>query len=264
MLRRGSEGTAVRRLQRRLIEVGFPPGPVDGIFGPATERAVRAFQASEGFLVDGIVGPVTGGALGLTIKPDAPVRARSVTVDVVQQGFPSTPRGNIANNLPFVLDALKAADLADKPMILMALATIRAETEGFVPISEFQSVFNTSPGGEPFDLYDNRSDLGNRGKPDGERFRGRGYIQLTGRFNYEQIGQRIGLGTGLVTDPERANVPDIAASILAAFLKDRERPIREALLDHNLKAARKLVNGGSHGITRFTDAFRRLDAAIDG
>lgn len=55
-LRQGSRGEEVKRLQSRLKELGFSPGTIDGDFGAATEAAVRAFQASEGLLVDGIVG----------------------------------------------------------------------------------------------------------------------------------------------------------------------------------------------------------------
>lgn len=53
----GTGGAApVRLLQRRLAKAGDPPGPVDGIFGPVTERAVRRFQAEQGLTVDGIAG----------------------------------------------------------------------------------------------------------------------------------------------------------------------------------------------------------------
>jgi peptidoglycan hydrolase-like protein with peptidoglycan-binding domain/DNA-binding CsgD family transcriptional regulator len=53
----GSDG--VRAIQRRLGELGFRPGPVDGLFGPRTEHAVLAFQRRHGLAVDGIVGPQT-------------------------------------------------------------------------------------------------------------------------------------------------------------------------------------------------------------
>jgi len=89
--------------------------------------------------------------------------------------FPGTRVSNIKANLPRVLDALRAEGLADKPMVLTALATIRAESASFVPVSEKVSRYNTSPGGHPFDLCDKREDLGNVGHPDGEAFKRRDF-----------------------------------------------------------------------------------------
>jgi peptidoglycan hydrolase-like protein with peptidoglycan-binding domain len=63
MLRTGSRGDEVADLQKTLIARGFKPGPVDGVFGPKTEAAVKAFQEEAGLEVDGIVGPKTEGAL---------------------------------------------------------------------------------------------------------------------------------------------------------------------------------------------------------
>ncbi len=58
-LKKGSQGQAVTDLQEALETLGFSVGAVDGVFGAATERAVREFQSSVGIDVDGIVGPVT-------------------------------------------------------------------------------------------------------------------------------------------------------------------------------------------------------------
>jgi len=262
-LKRGSKGADVKRLQKALQELGFDPGGIDGDFGGGTEGAVMAFQRSEGLLADGIAGPRTLTALGIAKKSDTwPNAIPGVTLQAVSQMFPFTPLGNIEENLPPVCEALTKTELTDKPMVLMALATIRAETESFEPVAEGRSRFNTSPNGHPFDLYDHRRDLGNQGPPDGERFRGRGYIQLTGRFNYEHYGKALGLGKRLLSEPELASDPLIAGMLLAAFLKDKERQIKEALLEGDLRAARRLVNGGSHGLDRFTDAYRRGDALI--
>ena len=53
------EGDDVVSLQSRLAELGFTPGKVDGIHGPATDAAVRSFQAALGLEPDGTVGPET-------------------------------------------------------------------------------------------------------------------------------------------------------------------------------------------------------------
>jgi peptidoglycan L-alanyl-D-glutamate endopeptidase CwlK len=178
-----------------------------------------------------------------------------ISVEMVARIFPGAPLGNIKAYLPCVLAALKAAGLTDARMVLCALATIRAETAGFAPIDEGISRYNTSPHGHPFDLYDDRADLGNRGEPDGEMFKGRGFVQLTGRANYERFGPLVGV-PDLASKPELANEPDIAAALLAAFIKAKERIIRDALLENNLLAARRAVNGGSHGLEQFTQAYR--------
>jgi putative chitinase len=179
-----------------------------------------------------------------------------ITVAIATRMLPSAPRANVERNLPFVLNALAASELADKPMILMSLATIRAETGSFLPISEGQSHFNTSPGGHPFDLYDSRADLGNQGPPDGELFKGRGFIQLTGRANYALHGNAIGMGNQLITNPDLANDPGIAARLLTSFLKTNEQKIRAALAADDLREARRLVNGGSNGLDAFEAAYR--------
>jgi putative peptidoglycan binding protein len=58
------QGSRIQRIQRRLNKLGFGPLDADGIFGPATDAAVRAFQAAKGLAVDGVVGPMTQAALG--------------------------------------------------------------------------------------------------------------------------------------------------------------------------------------------------------
>jgi hypothetical protein len=62
ILRVGSEGAEVKRWQNFLIGSGQLRGTADGIFGPVTERATKAFQRAAGLASDGIVGPATLGA----------------------------------------------------------------------------------------------------------------------------------------------------------------------------------------------------------
>lgn len=177
----------------------------------------------------------------------------AITPQAVHPLFPFTPLANIAANLPHILDALASAGLTDRPMLLAALATIRAEAEPFLPLTEAESPLNTSPGGRPFDLYDRRPDLGNLAPPDGATFRGRGYVQLTGRANYAHYAARLSLP--LLASPALAAQPGTAARILAAFLAEKQIAIRAALAAGDLAHARRLVNGGCNGLDRFTAAY---------
>ena len=67
-LRRGSTGDDVIAVQKRLKQWGYYSGAVDGIYGYATERAVRWFQQKNGLTVDGVVGEKTAAAMGLTLS----------------------------------------------------------------------------------------------------------------------------------------------------------------------------------------------------
>lgn len=71
MLERGARGRRVRTLQDLLSTAGFRTA-VDGDFGPATERSVRAYQRSRGLGVDGIVGPETARALSTNAPSRGP------------------------------------------------------------------------------------------------------------------------------------------------------------------------------------------------
>jgi GH24 family phage-related lysozyme (muramidase) len=78
-LQKGSQGDAVRALQQALLAAGFDPHGTDGVFGPGTDAAVRAFQGNHGLSVDGVVGPATLAALNLngSAAVAAPVRELS-------------------------------------------------------------------------------------------------------------------------------------------------------------------------------------------
>ncbi len=62
----GSRGQEVVKIQQKLKELGFYKGKIDGIYGLQTERAVINFQRSRGLRIDGIAGPQTLKALGIT------------------------------------------------------------------------------------------------------------------------------------------------------------------------------------------------------
>src|ERR1043166_164184 len=200
-----------------------------------------------GFMATAFLGPAPAGG-----------HLARVPLANVTPMFPGTPQKNIAQNLPFVEAGLRQCGLDDRAMLLMALGTIRAETAGFVPIPEGQSQFNTAPGGEPFGLYGPGTSigktLGNTQAGDGARFKGRGYVQLTGRSNYTRIGNQIGVD--LVGSPDLGCDGATAGLILAQFLKNAESRIRKDLATGDLKDARKAVNSGSHGLDAFTAAYQ--------
>ncbi|MDM0112530.1 C1 family peptidase [Variovorax sp. J22R133] len=254
LLVKGNEGAGVTALKARLTKELGPdatlfPGLASGAdFNADTEAAARRWQSGVGIVADGIVGPYCQVLLGLvTPKP----LALALDLTSVRRLFPATKPSNIARYLPYVCAALADADLTDRPMILGALGTIRAESEGFLPIAEFPSQFNTKPGFPPFSSYDGK--LGNTTPGDGARFRGRGFVQLTGRFNYKTYTERIGID--LINNPDWANAPEVAAVLLARFLADHADAMRTALAAGNYAAARKVVNGGSHGLDRFKSVF---------
>ncbi len=55
----------IKVVQRKLIELGYNPGPINGINGPQTKKAIMEFQRDQGIAVDGIPGPQTLKSLGL-------------------------------------------------------------------------------------------------------------------------------------------------------------------------------------------------------
>jgi uncharacterized protein (TIGR02594 family) len=77
----------VLKVQTRLKELGFDPGPLDGVRGRATITAVRKFQAARGLTVDGLVGSQTysalfgAGTVSKTQYPDTPIKPPTVAID---------------------------------------------------------------------------------------------------------------------------------------------------------------------------------------
>ncbi len=225
-----------------LLSPGMPPKPDEAGAEPETETEPQEEQQEVG----------SSDLEHVTWKDVAPV-------------FHLSARQNVKTHWPQVKSGLKEYDLFDPEMLAMALATIKAETASFRPISEGISKYNTLH--SPFDLYDagtaKGKELGNTKKGDGPRYKGRGFVQLTGRYNYTHQGLRI--GEPLPSDPGLANDPVVAGRLLAAFLKSHEASIRAALIlnsEAGLKQARRLVNGGSHGFTRFKEAYQASRAAF--
>ena len=93
VLRQGSTGTSVRELQYYLYlmsayESSIPSVSIDGQFGPATDRSVRAFQRLAGLTVDGIVGRTTWDTL---YRRASQLRLSGPVVTVTRMPYPGTP-----------------------------------------------------------------------------------------------------------------------------------------------------------------------------
>jgi peptidoglycan hydrolase-like protein with peptidoglycan-binding domain len=258
VLRKGMSGVAVQAVQERLKAQGLYKGAMTGTFDDATEAAVTAFQTSRNLNADGKVGSKT--MLALHDDMPVPEGMPKVTPSVVGAMCEGAPAENILEYLPTVMAELAKADVKDRRAVLAALATIRAEAAPFAPLNEGRSQFNTTPGGRPFDRYDHMTKLGNQGAGDGERFKGRGFVQLTGRANYAKYGAKIGID--LIANPDAANEPAIAARLLALFIKDCQGRMIAAIDQNRFDEARKLVNGGSHGLTEFTAAYKIGDQRL--
>ena len=92
--RQGSTGDAVRTIQTKLKNWGYFSGTIDGIYGPKTEEAVKYFQRKNGLTADGVVGPATLRALGMsTTGGDYPASSQSNSVDLLARVISAEARG---------------------------------------------------------------------------------------------------------------------------------------------------------------------------
>lgn len=89
-IRAGDQSPDVEEVQRILIEGGYYTGPIDGVYGPDTEAAVRAYQTAHGLEVDGVVGPHTWG--NMHGDPQYPNNTTGAL-----GGSPSGGRGSLAS-----------------------------------------------------------------------------------------------------------------------------------------------------------------------
>lgn len=156
-------------------------------------------------------------------------------------------QADVIKALPLFMEALAELKQPLDPRLLAGLlATVATECH-------FRCVQEN--GNEAyFTWYDGRKDLGNVQPGDGARFKGRGFIQLTGRANYEKYGKRLNLD--LVGKPELALEPKTAAKILVAYFVDHGCSTWS--LRGNWRKVRKLVNGGLNGFDHFQESVFNL------
>jgi hypothetical protein len=177
-----------------------------------------------------------------------PIKSASIVIALGASAYEVA----VLENWPLVFSALEAHGIAEIPTQIAAIATVAVETGRFSPIKE--------KGGPAYftKLYEGRKDLGNFKEGDGPLFRGRGYIQITGRANYTEYGRE--LGEDLAANPDLALDASIAAHILALYFKNKGIPALAAA--GKWETVRRRVNGGLNGWARFLEVVTALQQVV--
>jgi len=105
--------------------------------------------------------------------------------------------------------------------------------------------------------YEGRKDLGNVKPGDGVKYKGRGFIQITGRANYTAAAKDLGID--LVNHPELAEKPDVATKVSLWYWKTRVQP--KITNFTNTKAVTKKVNGGTNALAQRTHLTKSFQVA---
>lgn len=183
------------------------------------------------------------------------------------------PENNLAANWPLLLAAMQAQGIASRASQIGMAATVAVETGDFTPkvenlnygaeglMATWSSRFPTvelameyarHPEKIANFVYANRN--GNREPGDGWKYRGRGFIQITGRGNY--AGASLAIGTDLVGHPDDALKPLIAAQVAANFWRMWAlAPFCEV---GDWKTVRRKVNGGLTHLSKLLDIVGRI------
>ena len=107
--------------------------------------------------------------------------------------------------------------------------------------------------------YEGRADLGNSHPGDGTRFKGRGFIQLTGRYNYRKFGQLLGLR--LEQTPEIASRPEVAFDIAGLYWQLHGLNLLADRRD--FRGITKAINGGFNGLASRLAYYHRALAVLN-
>jgi putative chitinase len=300
ILKQGSSGPDVKDLQQRLKDFGFDPNGVDGKFGPGTEAAVRAFQQSNGLSVDGKVGPNTSAALQLDAGSSTAAAGTSsdVAADGTSSAA-AAPGGAAATadtsglNLAGLSGKLPDAVIAQIPAtaaefgittnlrLAHFLSQCGVESIGFTATVEnlsysaprilqifpkyFKGIDPTPYARNPTKLgsrvYANRMGNGDEASGDGFKFRGRGYIQLTGKNNYSSFSTFV--GEDCVANPDLVATKYPLASAAFFFNSNNIWAICDRGADNDtVTRVTKAVNGGTNALPERLLNFKKFMQAL--
>ncbi len=171
--------------------------------------------------------------------------------DIVRAAFGPLSQAQVAR-IDVLLRRVLAADMPEKHRAYV-LGTAWHESDRFRTMEEYAT-------GK---AYEGRSDLGNTQPGDGARYKGRGYVQITGRRNYADWSSR--LHTDLIGNPERAEDPRVAAEICVEGMR-LGTFTGKSMSDYTTwQNMRRVVNGTDKAATiaGYADVFSRALAAMD-
>ncbi len=259
LLKKGSKGEEVKKLQSKL---GLG---ADGVFGSGTEDAVRKWQATNGLTADGIVGEGTWtkmfGKKQLITEPSTPtVNGGPLKLENLKGHIPDV----VLTQIP---DAAKKFNITNPLRLAHFLAQCGHESAGFKAVQEnlnysadgLKKIFPKyfpgnlaegyarNPEKIASKVYGSRMGNGDETTKEGFKFRGRGYIQLTGKDNYTKFAKFIGEDT--VGNPDLVATKYPLAS--AAFFFDSNKLWEicdKGADDATVTAVTKRVNGGTIGL----------------
>jgi putative chitinase len=262
VLKVGSEGADVKKLQEKLGVEAI------GKFGPKTEAAVKAWQKANGLKDDGIVGDATWSKLFGEAKPKAEVIKEDVVIAPVGSLNIDKLKGHIPDTvLAQIPETAKKFNITNNLRLAHFLAQCGHESGNFKAVSEnlnysadglkkifgkyFPGNLNESYARQPEKIasrvYASRMGNGDEASKEGFKFRGRGYIQLTGKANYTNFTKFI--GEDCVANPDLVATKYPLAS--AAFFFDSNKLwsiCDKGADDATVTAVTKRVNGGTIGL----------------
>jgi len=264
LLKIGSKGEDVKKLQSKL---GLG---ADGIFGAGTAAAVKKWQAENGLGADGIVGDGTWSKMfgGETIKEDKIIIPTVVNISSVGGLKIDKLKGHIPDSVIAQIPETAAKfNITNNLRLAHFLAQCGHESGGFKAVSEnvnysasgLKGIFGKYfPGNlaesyarQPQKIasrvYGGRMGNGPESTGEGWKFRGRGYIQLTGKQNYTNFAKFIGEDT--VSNPDLVATKYPLASAAFFFDSNKLWSICDKGADNaTVTAVTKRVNGGTIGL----------------
>ena len=260
ILKNGSKGEEVKALQAKLGLVG------DGNFGPGTEKAIKEWQIKNGLTADGIIGPSSLKKLGLgatpaVIKEDVVIpKGSPINLEKLKGHIPDS----VIAQIPTVMEKFQI----NTPLRLAHfLAQCGHESGGFKATQEnlnysadglkkifpkyfpgnIAESYARNPEKIASKVYGGRMGNGGEETKEGYKFRGRGYIQLTGKENYTSFAKSIGEDT--VANPDLVATKYALASAGWFFSKNGLNAISDKGADDaTVTAVTKRVNGGTIGL----------------